>query len=376
MRKRLVWFRVIVLSVFSSLYFYFTLSLTGAFFALPISLWILLIMALVLFPPLYFWTTPNRGEQRFEIAVQILCNWAQGYFSYLLTLIVLRDLLGFGFRIEISPWWPIFLPLALQTLGQFPLWFGPFLIETQIPTNNLPKDLEGFKIVQISDLHIGPGVRQKYVEKVVAMVNAQSPDIVVLTGDIVDHLDKWFGAEINLLAKLRGKYGVYYIPGNHEYYWGYAPTAKKLSNLGLHVFDNDSKVIAVGGAQIGIAGVVDYAARMFDLPGPDARRAAQGLPASAYKILLAHQPKIADEAATLGFDLQLSGHTHAGQFVPWSLIIGLFQKYSKGLYRIGTMNLYVNQGTGFWGPKDRLGTKPEISVLRLAPSAKQNNFKS
>jgi predicted MPP superfamily phosphohydrolase len=296
----------------------------------------------------------------------------QGYISYLLFTVVIRDVISLlqepvqlhlvsGSRFENTVL--LFLPLLFDILGRVPLWLGPSVQRVKVP---LAKG-QGFKIAQISDLHIGPGMQRGYVQKVVDLVNAEKPDIIALTGDIVDHLDKWFADDIHLLKNLQARFGVFFIPGNHEYYWGYHPVIKSMERMGFHVLDNKNKILSFASAKIAICGTTDFAAAMFQMEGPDLVKARAGAESADLRILLSHQPKIADESAQQGYDLQLSGHTHAGQFVPWSLLIRLFQKYPKGLFRVGKMFLYVNQGTGYWGPANRLGTWPEITLLELAP---------
>ena len=324
---------------------------------------------LLLAMPLYFWSHPHRGETLFQLRLQVFMNHAQGYFSFLLFGVVLRDLIsliGFEFR---SPEATLFLvigPVIFSFVGRFPILLGPSVKKVLIQNNKVAPEWENLKMAQISDLHIGPGLRKEYVERVVQIVNQLKPDLIFLTGDIVDHLDRWFESEIAILGGLQSTKGNYFISGNHEFYWKYEPIAEKFRKMGFHVLENSHQAVeSQGGHPLYICGVRDYAAEYFGLEGPNLAKSLQGVPDSAFKILLAHQPKIADEAAKAGFDLQFSGHTHAGQFVPWSWMIGLFQKYSKGLYQIQTMSLYVNQGTGYWGPPNRLGTWPEVTLATL-----------
>lgn len=389
MPRRMNIFRLVLVSIFSLLFLYLTHSILERaeiplLGQIAVSAWLLLVATCILAMPLYFWTHPNRGETKLQLRMQVFFSGAQGYFSYLLVLVLLMDILGLvGFEIRGGTALVIALagPFFFNMLGRIPIYLGPFVKEIEILNPKLPMSFNGFRIGQISDLHIGPGLSFNYVKKTVERMNEQNPDVVFLTGDIVDHLDKWFMEEINWLKNLKATYGVFYVSGNHEYYWKYPPIAARLKSLGIRVLENENERLEnADGDQIVVAGVVDYAAemmKMLDPQGPSAKApdltaALEGCAPEDFKILLAHQPKMADAASAAGFDLQFSGHTHGGQFIPWSLMIGLFQKYPKGLYQVGPMQVYVNQGTGYWGPADRLGTLPEITLAILGQEALQD----
>jgi len=301
-------------------------------------------------------------------------HFCQGYFSYLLSFIFFRDVIAFiGFIAghelflynQPEAEFILLAPPVLMALGRLVVWLGPFTRRVKIYKTNLHEDLEGIQIAQLSDMHIGPGVSRAKIKSIVKKTNELQPDFIVLTGDIVDHLDHWFADEIGDLRQLKAKYGVFYVPGNHEYYWGFHPIIEKIEKLGIPVLLNRNLQIPVGRAMVAVCGVTDLASKYFSLEAPDFSKASLGTNACDFKILLSHQPKTADEAHHFHFDLQLSGHTHGGQFIPWSLMIRLFQKYTTGLFKIGKMQLYVNRGTGYWGPADRLGTYGEISLLEL-----------
>ena len=234
---------------------------------------------------------------------------------------------------------------------------GPVVETRLIPT---PKNFSpGFKlrIVQISDLHIGSQIGPKYISTVVQLTNSQNPDVIVLTGDIGDGEPEKYISKASDLKKLQAKYGIFYVNGNHEYYRGVKEWAEAFRSFGFVTLENQSALLSVENTPVAFVGTTDYQ--------PNLKQALEGLTDDAYKILLAHRPDIADQASEAGMHLQLSGHTHRGQFIPWSWMIRLFHKYTYGLYRIGNMYLYVNSGTGFWGPALRVGSQSEISVMEI-----------
>jgi predicted MPP superfamily phosphohydrolase len=232
--------------------------------------------------------------------------------------------------------------------------------QTEISIERLPEALDGFRIAQISDLHIGATIGAGFVKRVVKKVNALQVDAIVLTGDIVDSYFARVQKSIALLGELRAERGRFYITGNHEYYWGHQPIVEEFKRLGFLVLINSNATIEKNGASFSIAGVPDY---MSENPEPSPEKAAEGIPLDRVKILLAHQPSFATAAHDAGFDLMLSGHTHGGQFFPWTIAVKFFHQYYRGLGRLGKMWIYVNRGTGYWGPPIRLGSSAEISVL-------------
>ncbi|NPC58218.1 metallophosphoesterase [Caenimonas soli] len=240
----------------------------------------------------------------------------------------------------------------------------------EIPLAGLPAGLHGFTIVQISDVHVGPTIRARYVEGIVEAVNRLNPDLVAITGDLVDGSVLELGAQVAPLSRLVSKHGSYFVTGNHEYYSGVEPWLVELHRLGIKVLHNEHVVIERGGAKLVLAGVPDYSAGHFDeAHRSDARAAVAGAPAGAVKLLLAHQPRSAPAAAEAGFDLQLSGHTHGGQFLPWRFFVQFQQPFTSGLHKVGRMWIYVSRGTGYWGPPKRFGAPSEITELRLVASA-------
>jgi uncharacterized protein len=242
----------------------------------------------------------------------------------------------------------------------------PRLVRVAVPVPKLPSAVAGLRILQISDLHIGATLDRRFLERVVARINEQNPDVVAITGDLVDGSVASLADHVSPLRSLRARYGVYFVPGNHDHYAGLEPWLVHLTGLGIRVLRNDSVVVGEGDGAFVIAGVDDPTGRRTGNGGPDLSAALAGRPAGLPVILLAHQPGEFDEAAGAGVALQLSGHTHGGQIFPFSFIVSLFQRYMAGLYRRGDSHLYVSRGTGFWGPPLRLGAPSEITELQLA----------
>jgi uncharacterized protein len=243
------------------------------------------------------------------------------------------------------------------------------IVNVDVPLRNLPPALHGFSIVQISDIHVGTTIRKKYVEKIVKAVNALKPDLIAVTGDVVDGSVPELAAHTAPLAQLRALHGAFFVTGNHEYYSGASAWTAEFERLGLRVLLNEHTVIQHEGASLVIAGVTDFSSHHFnELQRSDPQAAIAGAPPEAsVRILLAHQPRSASAAASAGFDLQLSGHTHGGQFWPWNLFVRIQQPFTAGLHRLNHLWIYVSRGTGYWGIPNRFGAPSEITRLRLLP---------
>jgi predicted MPP superfamily phosphohydrolase len=245
------------------------------------------------------------------------------------------------------------------------------VVDVDVPIANLPAALHGFSIAQISDIHVGPTIRRNYVEGIVAAVNRLEADAIAITGDLVDGSVRELQSHVEPLSQLRARYGTFFVTGNHEYYSGERAWTKELRRLGLRVLMNEHVVVDHGDAKIVIAGVTDFGAHHFDpVHRSDPAAALADAPTDAgAKILLAHQPRSAPGAAAAGFDLQLSGHTHGGQFWPWNFFVRFQQPFTAGLDRLGSLWIYTSRGTGYWGPPKRFGAPSEITRIRLVPSS-------
>ncbi len=243
---------------------------------------------------------------------------------------------------------------------------GPALREVHVPIAGLPEALEGLRIAQISDLHVGPTIGRAYVERVARRVRELSPDLIAVTGDLVDGKVADLAADLEPLRGLSAPLGVYYVTGNHEYYWGALPWLAKVRELGLRPLVDEGVAVEAGGAKVFVAGVPDVQASWF-VPAhrSDPAAAAAGAGGCALKLLLAHRPESCEEAEKAGFDLQLSGHTHGGQFFPFRLLLPLASRYVRGLHRHGRMWVYVSCGTGYWGPPNRFTVPAELTLLTL-----------
>lgn len=290
---------------------------------------------------------------------------SMGFLSYLIVFAVLKDLLRLT-GVEFNPSWTYLGALMAVLLGTFIAHRGPKLVKLKLAVKNLPPALEGFRIIQISDLHVGPTIGKRYVETIVNTVNGLSADMIALTGDIGDGPVEKYREDIAPFGRLKSKYGVFYVPGNHEYYWNANEWINVMNNLKAIVLLNRGKKFQVQDAEVLVAGVSDP----VGFPKPDPYIGIQVGENSHFKILLSHRPGIAQEAAKLGYDLQLSGHTHGGQFFPWTIAVRFAHKYVLGHYLVDNMWLNVNSGTGSWGPFLRLGTTSEISQIELHCSDK------
>jgi len=235
----------------------------------------------------------------------------------------------------------------------------------EVKLESLPPEFEGYRIVQISDVHIGPGVGRSRVASIVEQCNALEADLLALTGDLADGPADELRTASEPLAGLVAQDGVVFVTGNHDYYSRVDPWCARARELGMKVLLNEHFDLQRGEARIRIGGVTDPSGGLFrEGHAPELRRAL-GDDAPDCSILLAHQPKCAREAAGLGYALQISGHTHGGQYFPFNLLIFLTMPFVAGLYRIKGMQLFVHRGTTWWGPPMRLGSPHEVVQLTL-----------
>ena len=246
------------------------------------------------------------------------------------------------------------------------------VVRVDVPIAGLPKALHGFTVAQISDIHVGPTIKHAYLSRIVARVNALGADMVAITGDLVDGRVAELQQHVQPLASLKSTHGTFFVTGNHEYYSGAHAWIDALRDLGLTVLMNEHVVLnhhKAGHEQalMVVAGVADFGAHHFDKSHQsDPAAAVRGAPMHAsLRMLLAHQPRSAHAASEAGFDLQLSGHTHGGQFWPWNHFVQFQQPFTAGLNKLKDLWVYTNSGTGYWGPPKRFGVPSEITHLRL-----------
>ena len=243
------------------------------------------------------------------------------------------------------------------------------IVDVEVTLPKLPKALDGFSIVQLSDLHVGLTIDREFVARVVELANGLSPDLIALTGDLVDGPVAALRDEVEPLAALRAKHGVYAVTGNHEYYADVDPWIAAISRLGAKYLRNELVTIGDGAAAFDLAGVDDHGAYKYAGHGEDLKAATANRDPSRALVLLAHQPRQVRRAVKHGVDLQLSGHTHGGQIWPWHYIVRVQQGgLLAGRYQHGTTQLYVTRGCGYWGPPVRLLAPLEITrvILRSA----------
>jgi len=374
-RRLLHPFILVVSAILISGYAYIALRLTSTALA-RIALAVPFV-AVWMLPVVYWFGNRDREGMRHEL-MQALSFLCMGWLSFLFVLTLGRDLLLLvtllpplaavhAFLDAASPAWVPVGALVAVSIGVLITALGPHVRHVDIPVAGLAPELDGLRIVQISDLHVGPTMRRAYVQRVVNMTRQLAPDLIALTGDIVDGSVPRRAQQVAPLEALASDRRAFFVLGNHDYYSGAAPWTAHFEAMGFRVLRNSHVTVERGGARLVIGGVIDFAARMSD---PDARPrpelATDGDARPAFRLLLAHNPKIAPVAEQAGFDLQLSGHTHAGQFFPWTFVIHLVHgPHAAGLSRRGRLWVYTSAGTGTWGPPVRLGTRPEITLLRI-----------
>ncbi|MGE5085328.1 MAG: metallophosphoesterase [Bacillota bacterium] len=376
-------FRALILGLFFTVFVYITHQLVR-FAELPTILslatvaFLFCLFLIIVAMPLFFWSrrSPEQYQPWHETFFSA-AHFSMAYISFLLTFVIVRDIGSFILSYTAPDFamnslygktmlgLMLVIPLFLIVLGTLIVRLGPKLVKVTIPFENLPAGLDGLRILHVTDLHIAPGLPISFIEKLTAKIQTLNADLVVFTGDILDSYAIRHLTEFEIIKNAQGKHGVFYVPGNHEYYWNIEQSLAAFDSIGFNVLLNQTKDISINGTLLQISGLADPAARQFDNEPPNFDKVTAPLRPDSFKMLLVHQPFLADQACTRGFDLQLSGHTHGGQFFPWNFLIVFFQKYSKGLYKLRDMRLYVNQGTGYWGPSLRLGTFCELTEITL-----------
>ena len=240
---------------------------------------------------------------------------------------------------------------VLTAYGVYEARRKPGIVNISVPIANLPAEFEGFKIVQITDIHAGLTVKRDWIETIAQEVDVLKPDLIAFTGDIADGSVPHLREDVAPFGELQAPHGKFFVTGNHEYYSGVEQWVEETKRLGYDVLLNEHRIVQRNGASLVLAGVTDPTGAQF-LPHthtPDSKAAIENAPPDTVKILLAHQPREVFAAQPLGFDLMISGHTHGGQFFPWNLVAAMAQPYISGLHNHNGTWVYVSKGTGYWG---------------------------
>ncbi|MFY0476152.1 metallophosphoesterase [Achromobacter marplatensis] len=313
----------------------------------------------------------------------MLLGWLFGSLLLLAMLLLARDVAGLavyavsrerGRRLWAAPRWrqaAAGLAMALAAIGVWQAVRVPDVKTLEIVLPKLPPELDGFRVVQLTDLHASRLLEAPWIDAVVKKTNHLNPDLLVITGDLVDGTTAARVADVLPLQALRARHGVYAIPGNHEYYAEYQRWLPAFDKLGLRLLLNDHVTLTPNGKRLVLAGVTDRMAAAYDQPTPDVKQALAGVQADDPVILLSHRPAGAALNAEAGAGLQLSGHTHGGQILGPHLLTQLANEgYVSGRYQVGGMSLYVSNGTGLWpGFPIRLGRPSEITQIVLRSPA-------
>jgi hypothetical protein len=242
----------------------------------------------------------------------------------------------------------------------------PAVRRVELALDRWPRALDGLRLVQISDIHVGPLLGRRFASDLVARVNALAPDLVVVTGDLVDGRVAHLEREVAPFAELRGRLGVYFVTGNHDHYSGAVEWVAAVERLGMRALRNARVTLGEGDARFDLAGVDDHRGDLYGREGgEDLDRALAGRDPERPVVLLAHDPTTWKAASRRGVDLQLSGHTHGGQIWPFMYVVRLAVPFVAGVYQRGGSTLYVSRGSGFWGPPMRLAAPAEITEIVL-----------
>ena len=329
------------------------------------------------------WRSRRRQQSRGDDLAMVSAFIAMGFLSSLFVLTLLRDValvavwigsqLGLAIGIDsFAGWSALAVPVAatlMTVLGLINARRTAQVVAVDVPIADLPAALHGFTIAQISDIHVGSTIKGDYLQSIVGAVNRLQADMVAVTGDLVDGSVAQLHAHVAPLGGLTSRHGTYFVTGNHEYYSGVDAWVAELRRLGVKVLLNEHVVLRHDDAALVIAGVTDHGGHHFDESHrSDPAAAIATAPDHLVRILLAHQPRTAAAALQAGFQLQLSGHTHGGQFWPWNLFVRFQQPFTAGLHRLQSLWVYTSRGTGYWGPPKRFGAPSEITHLRLVPA--------
>ncbi|HOX46472.1 MAG TPA: metallophosphoesterase [Myxococcota bacterium] len=299
------------------------------------------------------------------LGLHLLLWTAAGHLLFLL-LRALRQVQALERRLRLGLERALFLAGALAAMGLaayalFEARCGAELTRLEVPVRGLPAALDGFRIAQISDVHVGVVVGEERLRELVEQVNALQADLVVITGDLVDEDAERFEAVRAPMSALRARLGVLAVTGNHEYFSDAEATVRSASQAGIRFLRHDCLELE----GLWVCGLDDPAAYRLGTKPPELEEVLGQVPAEAPLVFLYHQPVGLERAAAAGADLMLSGHTHRGQLWPLRLISRFIYPRQAGLYEHEGARLYVSRGVGTWGPPMRLGSPPELVELTL-----------
>ncbi len=348
---------------------------------LTLPLWLKVPVAILLLvaSQYHYWCRLSSGSvfaPEFPRLLIILFNWAFGAILFLALFQIALDLgalavaLGQGRMVRI----PDGVRKAAGGLAGLLAAVGvasairvPPVRDVTVTIPGLPPAFDGYRLLQLSDLHISRLFPAAWTRAVVARAGAAGADLIVVTGDFIDGSVNMRRADVAPLRDLRAPDGVFAVPGNHEYFFDYAGWMRQLSDLGMRMLENTHTVITRGGAHLVIAGVTDLSAPGHGHAGPDPDAALAGTPPGAPVVLLDHQPRNGRSAAGRGIALQLSGHTHGGMIPGLDRLVARGNNgFVSGRYDVGGMTLYVSNGTGLWpGFALRLGRPSEMTRFSL-----------
>lgn len=327
-----------------------------------------------------FWGT--RASPEIPAHVIMVLGWAFGAVLLAACFTLITDLAGLlmrvlykpvGLTLLRSPALRGVLGIAAVSLSALGVWQAvqvPDVKSIEVKVKGLSPSLDGFKLVQLTDLHASRLLQGPWIQAIVDKTQALQPDLIAITGDLVDGTVTARRDDVAPLQALSAPKGVWVIAGNHEYYTQYQPWIEHFNSLGLHLLLNEHSIIEQGDAAFALAGITDKSAAVHGQPMPDVTAAVAGIPAGMPIIMLAHRPDTAKDSAAAGAALQLSGHTHGGHIVGMHKIVQMANDgYVGGLYQVGDMQLYVSYGAGLWaGFPLRLGRASEITLITLRAS--------
>jgi len=327
----------------------------------------------------HYWARLSSGSPllpEFPRPLIILFNWA---FSAIAFLALFQLALDLGvLLVAVVQWRWVSIPVIarviigacsalLAAIGVANAIKLPTIREVTVTISNLSASFDGYRVLQLTDLHLTRLFPEAWARSVVTRANAADADLIVVTGDFIDGSVDMRRRDIAPLKELHAPDGIFAVPGNHEYYFDYERWIEHLESLGITMLLNTHNVLTRGSDHLVVAGVTDLSAARHGQVGPDLGAALAGIPASAPVILLDHQPRNARTAAERSVALQLSGHTHGGMILGLDRLVARGNEgFVSGRYDLGNMTLYVSNGTGLWpGFALRLGKPSEITRFHL-----------